>query len=171
MSGNGIGVVPSLPKCPVPVLIYRSYRSVRYRYWCCTELIEVPGTAMKVYTGTGGTGIHIVPCLPKCPVTVSVSYRAYRSARYRYWCHTELTEVSGTGIDVPNLPKCSGPVIPAVCLGTYRTKHTLGVFITHTAYSVAGRVVWSSSTAITTFTVSKSIEDALRSNATSWYMI
>ena len=40
-----------------------------------------------------------------------------------------LTEVFGTGIDVvPNLPKCSIPVIPAACLGTYRTKHTCGNF-------------------------------------------
>ena len=40
----------------------------------------------------------------------------YRYSRYRYGC-TELTEVSGTGIDaVPNLPKCPVPV-----LGVYRT--------------------------------------------------
>ena len=51
---------------------------------------------MKVCTGTGGTGIH-VPKLPKCPVPVLMSYRSYRSVRCRYWCHTELTEVSGTG--------------------------------------------------------------------------
>ena len=32
----------------------------------------------------------------------------------------------GTGIDVvPNLPKCPVPVVPAVCLGTYRNEHTL----------------------------------------------
>ena len=38
--------------------------------------------------------------------------------RYRYWCRTELTEVSGSGIDVvPNLPKCPAPVIPAVFTG------------------------------------------------------
>ena len=49
----------------------------------------------------------------------------YRYSRYRYGCRTELTEVSGTGIevvpnftevfgpglgDVPNLPKCPAPV-------------------------------------------------------------
>ena len=33
--------------------------------------------------------------------------------------------MSGTGIDVPKLPKCPVPVIPAVCLGTYRTEHAL----------------------------------------------
>ena len=32
--------------------------------------------------------------------------------------------MSGTGIDlVPNLPKFPVPVIPAVCLSTYRTEH------------------------------------------------
>ena len=39
-------------------------------------------------------------------------HRTYRSVRYRYWCCTELTEVSGTGIDaVPNFPKCPVPVL------------------------------------------------------------
>ena len=63
---------------------YRRYRSVRYRYeslyryrryryGCRTELTEV-----------SGTGIYIVPNLPKCPVPVSISYRTYRSVRYRY---------------------------------------------------------------------------------------
>ena len=38
-------------------------------------------------------------------------YRTYRRVRYRCWCRTELTEVSGTGIDVVlNLPKCPVPV-------------------------------------------------------------
>ena len=97
VSGTGIDVVPNLPKCPVPVLMsYRTYRSVRYRYWCCTEITEVSGTGMKVCTGTGGTGIHVVPNLPTCPVPVLMSYRTYRSVWYRYWCRTELTEVSGT---------------------------------------------------------------------------
>ena len=51
----------------------------------------------------------------------------YRYARYRYGCHTELTEVSGTGIDVPNSTKYPVPEMPAVCLGTYGTEHTLGI--------------------------------------------
>ena len=42
-------VVRSKPKCPVPVLMYRTYRSVRYRCGCLTELIEVSGTG-----NTGG---------------------------------------------------------------------------------------------------------------------
>ena len=104
--------VPNLPKCPVPVLMsYRTYRNVRYRYWC-TEINEVSGTGMKVCTGTGGTGIHIIPKLPKCPVPVLMSYRTYQSVPYRYSCRTELTEVCGTGIGVvPNLPKCPVPVL------------------------------------------------------------
>ena len=76
---------------------YGTYRSVRYRHWCRTELAEL-----------SGTGIDVVPTLSKCPVPVwksvpvpaapvSMSYRTYRRVRYRYWCRTELTEVSGTG--------------------------------------------------------------------------
>ena len=57
-------------------------------------------------TGTFGTGMDVVTSLPKCPETVLVSYRAYRSIRYRSWCRTELDDVSGTGPDVvSNLPK------------------------------------------------------------------
>ena len=36
-----------------------------------------------------------------------------------------LPKLSGTGVDVPNLPNSPVPVLPAVCLGTYRTEHTL----------------------------------------------
>ena len=91
VSGTGIDVVPNLPKCPVPVSIsYRTYRVVRYRYWC-TELNDESDSDIDV------------PNLPKCLVPVFMSYRTYRSVRYRYWCRTELTEVSGTDIDVvPN---------------------------------------------------------------------
>ena len=91
MSITGIDVVPNLPKCPVPVLMsYRTYRSVRYRWWRCTEPTEVSGTGMKVCTSTGGTGTHIVPKLS--------------SVYYWHGCRTELNEVSDTGIDVvPNL--------------------------------------------------------------------
>ena len=71
------------------------------------------------------TGIDVVPIpvpspvqtsLPVPGVPVLMPYRTHRSVRYRSWC-TEVTQVSGTGIDVPNLPKCPVPVIPAV----YRT--------------------------------------------------
>ena len=86
--------MPNLPKCPVPV-------------WK-----SVPVAAV--------TGIHIVPNLPKCPAPVWVSYRTYRSVRYRYRCCTEHTEVSGTGIDaVPNLAKCPVPVL--ILYRTYRS--------------------------------------------------
>ena len=53
-----------------------------------------------------GTGIGVVPNLPKGRVPVLVSYRTHRSVgyrylsvRYRYWFRTELTEVSGTGVE------------------------------------------------------------------------
>ena len=117
-------VVPNLLKCPVAVLMwYRTYRSVRYRHRC-TDTGTNSGT--DVHTGTAGTGIDAVPNLLTCPVPVLRSCRTYQCVRYRYCCRTELTEVSGTAIDVvPNLPKCPVPVIPAVCIGTYRTDHTL----------------------------------------------
>ena len=83
VSGTDIDVVPNSPKCPIPVLmLYRSYRSVWYRceslyryrrYRCpCTELTEV-----------SGTGMHVVPNVPKSPLPV-LMYRTYRSVRYRY---------------------------------------------------------------------------------------
>ena len=52
---------------------------------------------------------YVLPILPKCPAPVWMLYRyryqlrcrrLYRHRRYWYWCRTELTEVSGTGIDV-----------------------------------------------------------------------
>ena len=61
------------------------------------NLRQVSGTGMKVCTGTGGAGIHIVPNVPKCPVPVFMPYRTYSIIRYRYWCRTALIQVSGTG--------------------------------------------------------------------------
>ena len=88
----------------------------RHRYGCRTELTEV-----------SGTGIDVVPNLPKCSVPVLELYRTYRSVRQRYesmyryrryWYRcAELTEVFGTGIDaVPNVPK-----FPVPELTSYRT--------------------------------------------------
>ena len=54
-------------------------------------------TCVRYGAGILGTGMDVVPNLPKCPVPVSTSYRTYRSARYRYWRCTELSEVSGAG--------------------------------------------------------------------------
>ena len=81
VSGTGIDVVPNLPNCPVPVLmLYRTYRSVRYRYGCRTELTEV-----------FGAGIDIAPNLPKCPVPVLTSdrcpYRYTLGCMYRRYMH------------------------------------------------------------------------------------
>ena len=110
------GVFGTVPVFSVPVwMSHRTYRSVRYRYWCRTELTDVSGTGMKVCTGTGGTGIPVVPNIPKWPLPLWM-YRSYPSVRYRYWCRTEHTEVTTTGMDVPNLPKCPVPV-----LRSYRT--------------------------------------------------
>ena len=66
MSGTGIDAVPNLPECPVPV-------------WK-----SVPVPAVPVLAEVSGTGIDEVPNLPNCPVPVLMSYRTYRSVRYRY---------------------------------------------------------------------------------------
>ena len=87
-----------------------------------TAAVQVPIFQGCVRYGTGilGTGIDVVPYLPKCAVPVLTSYRTYRIVRHRYWRYTELTEVSGTGIDVvPNLPKFPVPVL--ISYRTYRS--------------------------------------------------
>ena len=83
---------------------YRTYRSVCYRHRWRTQLTEVCGTGMKVFTGNSATGIYVVRNLPNCPVPVNMSYRTYRSVRCQYRCRTELTEVSGTG-DAGSMPR------------------------------------------------------------------
>ena len=107
-------VVPNSLKCPVPR----------------AELTEVYGT-----------GIYVVPKIPKCPIPVSksvpvpalpvsMSNLSYRSVWCRYWC-TALTEVvwmfvatlpklSGTLIVVPNLPKWYGCRIDLTEVVRYR---------------------------------------------------
>ena len=73
------------------------YRCSRCRYGCRTEVTEVSGTGIDVVpvTEVSGIGIDVAPKLPKCPVPVrksvpvravpvSMSYRTYRSVRYRY---------------------------------------------------------------------------------------
>ena len=56
-------------------------------------------------TGILGTGINVVPNLPKCPVPVLMLYRNYRSGI------KVCSGTGGTGIDVPKLPKCPVPVL------------------------------------------------------------
>ena len=60
-----------VPEVPVLMMSYRTYRSVRYRYESLYRY--------RRCTGTGGTGIHVVPNLRKCPVPVLMSYRTYRT--------------------------------------------------------------------------------------------
>ena len=85
-----VDVAPILPMFPVRGYVLPNFRSVRYRYPCCTDTCTNFGT--DVHTGTG---LDIVPnlpnCpvpvftnLPKCPVPVFMSYRTYRRVRYRY---------------------------------------------------------------------------------------
>ena len=102
--GTGIYVVPNFPKGTVTVLMFsRNYRSVRYRNYCHTDVAQV-----------AGSGIDVSPNLPNRMVPVLMlygadgreilSYRTYRSVRYRDWCPIELAEVSGTGIDDIPIP-------------------------------------------------------------------
>ena len=85
VSGTGIDVVPKLPKCPVPVLmLYRTYRSVLYRYESLYRYRRYRYGYRTELTGVSGTGIDVVPNLPKCPVPVLMSSRNYQSVRYRY---------------------------------------------------------------------------------------
>ena len=83
VSGTGIHVVPNLPKCPVPALMYRNYRSVRYRYESLYRYRQYRYPCRTEVTEVSGTGID-VPNLSKCPVLVLMSYRIYRNVRYRY---------------------------------------------------------------------------------------
>ena len=102
-------VIRNTPKCRVPLLMsLRSYRTVRYRYWCRTKLFP------RVRYGA-----NFLPYLSKCLVLELLSYRSYRSARYRYWSRSKRSQAYGNGIDVlPTLSKCPVPeLLP------YPTKH------------------------------------------------
>ena len=93
VSDAGVGVVPNLLKCRVPVLrgmlvrvyryrrcfwwAYRTCRSVGYRCWGRTELTEVSGTGIEVvpnFTEVLGTGVETVPNLPMCLAPVLRPY-------------------------------------------------------------------------------------------------
>ena len=126
--------VPSLPKCRVQVWkSYRTYQSVGYGYGCCAKLTKVSGmvwmlvpvpvpdplyfnkavSAIRIFcrgrtelTKVSGTGMDVVPNLPKNRVRVWMLYQTDQSVGHRYRCRTKLTKGSGTGIDVlPTLPK------------------------------------------------------------------
>ena len=86
MSGTGSDVVPNLPKCPVPVMmLYRTYRSVRYRYESMYRYRRYRYPYRTELTEVSGTGVDVVPKLPKCPLPVLMSYRTCRSVRYRQY--------------------------------------------------------------------------------------
>ena len=79
---NTKGVSGTVPAFSVPIWMSdRTYQSVRYQCWRCTELSGLSGTGTKVCTGIAGTGIDVVPNLP---VPVLISYRTYRSFQCRY---------------------------------------------------------------------------------------
>ena len=62
-------------------------------------LTDVSGTRLHFneLSEVSATAIDVLPNVPKYPVPVKMSYRTYRSVWSRYWCRTDLTEVSGTG--------------------------------------------------------------------------
>ena len=100
--------VPNIPRYRVRVwMLYRTYQRVGYGCGCGTKL-----------TKGSGTGMDVVPSLPKCRVRVvwmlvpvpipDTLYFNKTVPGTRVFCcgRTELTKVSGTGMDVvPNLPK------------------------------------------------------------------
>ena len=89
---------------------YKTFRTVRHRYRFCNDTGTNPGT--DVHTGTGGTGIDVVPNLPKCPVPVLMPYRTYGSVRRSYQTHRSVRY------------RQYRRYAPPVCLGTYPTEHT-----------------------------------------------
>ena len=64
---------------------YNAPENYRLR-WSVYNLIgdRILQECVRYGTGILGTGIDVVPNLPKCPVPVLMSYRIYRSVRYRY---------------------------------------------------------------------------------------
>ena len=70
-----MGVVPNLPK-----------QNVGYGCGCRTELTKV-----------SGTGMDVVPNLPKCGVRVWMSYRTYQRVGEGYGCFIKLTKGVGYG--------------------------------------------------------------------------
>ena len=88
---------------------------------CSAVGTDAWGLGVGLAFGTGCVGCRQVAIMVSCEeqahtcythahaetVITSVCSVRYRYFRYRYECRTELTEVSGTGIDVvPNSPKC-----------------------------------------------------------------
>ena len=114
MSGKGIDAVPKLPKRPVPVLMsYRSYRTVRYRYESLYGYRRYRYSYRTELTEVSGTGIDVVPKLPNYPVPVSMSYRSYRTVRYRlYRRYTSVRAIPNTPL-VLGICYCSSLPAPA----------------------------------------------------------
>ena len=112
----------------------RTYQSVGYEYGCCTKLTKVSSMVRRLLvpvpvpdpfyfnkavsdtrlfcrrrtelTKVSGTGMDVVPNLPRGRVRVGMLYQAYQRVGFGYRCRTKLTKVSGTGMDVlPSLPK------------------------------------------------------------------
>ena len=126
----------------VPMINNPSDRPTTPKHEVLLYIMEFLQECIRCVIGILGTGLDIVPILPKCPVPVLEVYRTYRGVRYRYWRCTELTQVcgtdtkvcagaGGTGIDVElNLRKFlvsvfdavqSLPTFPIPVLMSYRT--------------------------------------------------
>ena len=90
--------------------------------WWGTSRIQSPSQIRLhiAWQNLGNFSKGVFGTVPVFSVPAWMSYHNYRSVWYRYWCRTEITEVSGTGIDVvPSLKKCPVPVL--VSCWTYRS--------------------------------------------------
>ena len=82
--------------------ILQNIQKFRVRYGSVTGLTEVPGMVARAYR----TRIRYNNDIPAPPgVFAALAFRTSRSSGYGYECHTELPEVSGTGMNVLQNPQ------------------------------------------------------------------
>ena len=77
--------------------ILQNLQKFQVRYGSVTELTEVPGVVARAYR----THIRYQNDIPVPRVFVALAYRTSRIAGYGHECRTELPEVPGTGMNVP----------------------------------------------------------------------
>ena len=76
--------------------ILQNLQKFRVRYGSVTELTEVPGIVARAYR-THKRYENDTISAPR--VFVALAYRTSRSSGYGYECHTEPSEVPGTGMN------------------------------------------------------------------------
>ena len=86
-------------------------KRVGYGTATCTRIRTRPGYFTRAVPGTRAFSSGSTELI-KCRVRIWMSYRTYQSVGYGYVRRTELTEVSGTGMEVvPSSIKCRVRVI------------------------------------------------------------